>query len=321
MLCLLPLVFIRGGGRIAVSQTAVVDFLSVGQGDCSVIRTKNGSTYLIDCGSTSVRSVGEYRLKPWLKYHGISQLEAVFLSHPDSDHTNGVLELLEKTNEPDDWYRGEIQIKNLVLPAAYREEDGFVAMYELAVDRNIPVFWFDTGDTVAEEDIIFTCLHPIETYSVYDTNDASMVLMVECADTIVFFPGDIGGGGEEQVIGAVQDRVSQKQVFDKEIGHQGQQQTVYAENKMNGEGQVILKVAHHGSRNSTSEAFLNVLQPDIAVISCGKDNSFGHPHEETLERVQKAGCDIVSTPELGTVTVWIGRTGTTVTGYKSGVHR
>ena len=79
---------------------------------------------------------------------------------------------------------------------------------------------------------------------------------------------------------------------------------------------VILKVAHHGSKNSTSEAFLKILQPDIAVISCGKNNRFGHPHEDTLERLKKVGSKVVTTPESGTVSVRISEGETTLTGYK-----
>jgi len=347
VLSLLPLVFVRGKGG-SVSEEAwkrkksdkafcTVDFLSVGQGDCAVVRGGSGSTYLIDCGSSSVKSVGEYRLKPWLKYHGVSKLEAVFLSHPDSDHTNGVLELLEKANSPDDWYRGEIQIKNLVLPAAYRgevvyritaigeneqsDEKGFTTIYELAQKNGIPVLWFDTGDKVTEGGLSFTCLHPYEEYPTYDTNDASMVLMMECQNTGLLFTGDVGGAGEENVRLALSEMLDKEDETDRTVvlGE------ALAGDKKNSSGiwietgkkkTVILKVAHHGSKNSTSEAFLKILQPDIAVISCGKNNRFGHPHEDTLERLKKVGSKVVATPESGTVSVRIGKEKTTLAGYK-----
>ena len=377
VLCLLPLVFVRSGKGIEGEQSGsiqgdagcVIDFLSVGQGDCAAVRTGNGSTYLIDCGSSSVKSVGEYRLKPWLKYHGISKLEAVFLSHPDSDHTNGVLELLENANSPDDWYRGEIQIKNLVLPAAYRkeveactakaerelieaadkrmeeetgsgeadgkrtqeeagageadgkrtqavesEEKGFTAIYMLAQKAGIPVIWFDTGDQVTEEGISFICLHPKETYSIQDTNDASMVLVMECPDTVVLFTGDVGENGEEQVLRELYDKTGLQQIVSRSGGMLGIQSESHGENVSR--RTVILKVAHHGSKNSTSEELLEVLQPDLAVISCGKNNRFGHPHEETLERLQTAGCEVVSISEGGTVTVLISESKTVMARYK-----
>ena len=417
VLCLLPLVFVKGqdhiegnaAGELLLKESAMdaereehssekgnrrkkdgyssVSFLSVGQGDCAVVRSKSGSTYLIDCGSSSVKSVGEYRLKPWLKYHGIAKLEAVFLSHPDSDHTNGVLELLEKANAPDDWYRGEIQIKNLILPAAYRKEveenvkeaireeesakagtslgetdgkraeaekvlgeaddkraesekgaegaddkraesekgaeraddnqkqviesaeKGFTSIYMLAQKAGIPVMWFDTGDRVIEEELSFLCLHPRETYSIRDTNDASMVLLLECYDTSVLFAGDVGQNGEEKIRLILDEMFIKESV--RESGDMSGEKAAEETQKT-----VVLKVAHHGSKNSTSEAFLEILQPDVAVISCGKNNSFGHPHEETLERLQTAGCEVVLTPEGGTVTVQICEKGTVVSGYK-----
>ena len=323
VLGLLPLVFVRSGGwsgdadenaeRMQGRNTysCIVDFLSVGQGDCAVVRTKNGSAYLIDCGSSSVRSVGEYRLKPWLKYHWISKLEAVFLSHPDSDHTNGVLELLEKTNSPDDWYRGEIQIRNLVLPAIYRKEvenaaaeekaaggeDGtennFIVLYRLAQKNGISVLWFDAGDKVTENGFVFTCLHPEIEYSVHDTNDASMVLLFECISAKILFTGDIGRSGEKTV--------------GLRLG---------GERESDDTATVILKVAHHGSKNSSSERFLKLVEPDVAIISCGKDNQFGHPHEETVERLQKEGSKVIVISECGTVTVHIGENENTVISYK-----
>ncbi len=228
-------------------------------------------------------------------------METVFLSHPDSDHTNGVMELLEETNAPGDWYRGDIQIGNLVLPTAYREdteavvakagktaesqednqseEKGFAAIYKRACEVGISVHWFDTGDKVTEEGVSFTCLHPYQDYPTYDTNDASMVLMLEGRDTVVFFTGDVGVTGEERVM---------------------QTLTGIAE-----EQKVLLKVAHHGSKNSTSTEFLELVRPDVSVISCGRDNRFGHPHEETLQRLQQIGSRVFTTMDKGTVTMHI----------------
>ena len=309
LLGLLPLVFLlsplekEAGNEKDI--VCVVDFLSVGQGDGAVVRTAAGNTYLVDGGSSSVKSLGEYRLKPWMKYQGISCLEAVFLSHPDSDHTTGVVELLERANSPNDWYRGEIQIKHLILPAAYRTEEsaiseeekgsfrGFDKVIQLASEKGIPVRWLETGDKIIEESAVFTCLHPGEEYPIYDTNDASMVLLLESGEAEILFTGDVGFSGEQKVLQTLRKKRAEQK----------------------GSKTVILKVAHHGSNTSTSAKFLEVLQPDIAIISCGKDNRFGHPHKETLERLQTAGSKIVSTPESGTVSVNMGNE-VVVLGYK-----
>ncbi len=68
----------------------------------------------------------------------------------------------------------------------------------------------------------------------------------------------------------------------------------------------ILKVAHHGSKYSTSEEFLRLTKPEIAVISCGRKNSYGHPHKETIRRLTYAGCRILTTPECGAVELAFG---------------
>ena len=64
-----------------------------------------------------------------------------------------------------------------------------------------------------------------------------------------------------------------------------------------------MKVAHHGSRNSTSEDFLSIVQPELALISCGKNNRYGHPHEELLDRVDDVGSEVVKTYESGAITI------------------
>lgn len=324
VLGLLPLVFINGRADCAGEGT--VNFLSVGQGDCAVVRSQNKNTYLIDCGSSSVKSVGEYRLKPWLKYHGISKLEAVFLSHPDSDHTNGIAELLEKANSPDDWYRGEIRIANLILPSAYKKETeevvkrmenitegqedrtsekGFAEIYRLACEAKIPVLWFDTGDYVEEDEIRFTCLHPEADYPVRDTNDASIVLLLEGQELAVLFTGDIGANGEECVIQVLNDIVNAKEENSKRGNVENtREEKTKGSNKLF-DKTTVLKVAHHGSKNATSTEFLEILQPDVAVISCGRENRFGHPHEETLLRLQQSKSRIVNTMDKGTVTMHI----------------
>ena len=87
-----------------------VNFLDVGQGDGIVVETGQGA-YLFDCGSTSRRKIGEYVLKPYLKSRGIQSLRGVFVSHPDEDHMNGILELLENGGE---W---GITVEQMFLPA------------------------------------------------------------------------------------------------------------------------------------------------------------------------------------------------------------
>lgn len=311
VLCLLPLAFLctpgedRSGGFFKEAELTV-DFLSVGQGDCAVVRSKDGEAYLIDCGSLTVNDVGEYRLEPYLKYHGISKLEAVFLSHPDADHISGVMELLEQTNAPKDFYRGSIQIRNLVLPAAFlppeealtkealtkeagekrastsfseKDSKRFDELIALANKKGIRVIPFEPGNQVLEESahpLTFSCLHPDREYSVKDSNDASMVLRMDYGKLSVLFVGDVGKKGERALIEAM-DPLRDRQV--------------------------ILKVAHHGSKNSSSLEFLEAVKPRVSVISCGANNRFGHPHQKTLEALQQVESYVCRTDTQGMISV------------------
>ena len=101
-----------------------------------------------------------------------------------------------------------------------------------------------------------------------------MVLALRYGAFDMLFTGDLEGMGEERLI-------ETKTLYDIDV----------------------LKVAHHGSKNSTSETFLQWTTPEIAFISAGKDNSYGHPHEETIQRLEKIGCQIYNTQECGAVTV------------------
>ena len=176
-------------------------------------------------------------------------------------------------------------------PSVKNSGTGFAAVCGLAQKKGIPVRWFCPGDAVTEREVTFTCLHPEASYPTYDTNDASLTLLLECGDTAIVFTGDIGENAEACVAPALREKMMNKET-------------------------VVLKTAHHGSKYSTSKAFLEVLQPQLAVISYGKDNRFGHPHIETLERLQNVGSQIALIPEQGTVTVRIGEKKTLVTGYR-----
>lgn len=117
------------------------------------------------------------------------------------------------------------------------------------------------------------CLYPYENTE-GDSNEASQVLLLSLGDFRALFTGDMEGAGET----AVTEALEQKQI----------------------EAQV-LKVAHHGSKNSTSLRFLEALKPAAGIISCGEDNRYGHPHRELTERLLQEKVKIFQTKELGAV--------------------
>ena len=268
---------------------AQIIFLDVGQGDCVLIQTEAGENYLYDCGSTSRSNVGKYVLLPYLKYRGIRNLDAIFVSHPDRDHVNGVIEVLEYAKE-----KG-IQVAQIVISATGIENaaEQYVELLEAAAGAydgaGAEVRLLAAGDKwsgrkgAAE----FLCLHPgAAGEGELDVNEASLCLYARLfskkGELSVLLTGDVEGPGEE--------------LLTESLERYGIEKTD------------VWKVAHHGSRNATGEAFLKQIKgewqtPLIAVISCGRKNRYGHPHEETIDRIEAAGAEWYCTKENGAVTV------------------
>lgn len=256
-------------------------FLDVGQGDCCLIRTETGHNYLFDCGSSSRRKVGEYVLLPTLKYYGITTLDGVFVSHPDVDHMNGIRELLELAAD------NHLKIKSLVLPAVEQSaRQGQFGELLMAVDdrsggqktkQTTRIVWVSAGDAWESGSVRFLCLHPEKESGTMNENVYSECFYVDFGDFTLLLTGDVEGSGEEALLAELQRR---------------------------GIGQLdLLKIAHHGSRNSTTEEFLQQLHPGTAIISCGSNNRYGHPHAELLNRLESAGVQWICTKDYGAITV------------------
>lgn len=244
--------------------------LDVGQGDCNVIFTEEGNCFVIDCGSTSKYNVGKKILIPFLKYHGIGRVDGVIVTHPDTDHMSGVLELLELGEE-----------ENIALNGIYIYEKGLKNEYEaweelvtLADEQEIPVHGIGQGDILQTDSMRMECIYPLEGQSGLTGNSASVVMKIDCGEFRGLFTGDLEMEGEKQLMAE------------------------YGETSCD-----LLKVGHHGSSGSSSTEFLQWVNPDCAVISCGKDNVYGHPHKETLERLENEGTVILTTPECGAICI------------------
>ena len=300
-----------------------VTFLDVGQGDCIFLQTENGASYLTDGGSSSVSKVGKYRMIPFLKYQGASQIKAVFVSHADSDHYNGIAELLEQAE-----LEG-IRIENLVLTDIADEcrSEGYEELVELAGQNGITVQLLHEGQQLQDGELLFQCLHPSKGYQAEDLNETSMVLLVTYREFSMLLTGDVQGAGEEHLTQELQDwkepgvaqmqdvirisgeeeSIEEQSIEDERIEEQIEEKR--PQNKMGANHTetelTILKVAHHGSKNSTSEEFLKAANPKLAIISCGEGNRYGHPHEETLERLEKADVPWFCTKDYGAITVTV----------------
>ena len=313
-----------------------VTFLDVGQGDGIVVETGQGA-YLFDCGSTSRKNIGEYVLKPYLKSRGTRSLRGVFVSHPDEDHMNGVIELLENGA---DW---GIVVEQLFLPAIAegKRTESFATLLAAAEAAEVPVSYIKCGDEIRDSQLRLLCLHPEENTTLADANAYS-----ECFYVEVFAKkmkqeaiddrkaNDASGGsaiegsGENGSFAGNSERKDFRVNDGKinilltgDVEGEGERQLMQELQEQRGQRAFrvdILKVAHHGSGYSTGTEFLAAASPATAIISCGRNNSYGHPHAETLQRLEDARVPWYGTMDYGALTVTVDSHGNRLRGYLSG---
>lgn len=272
------------------SNSFEMTMLDVGQGDGIYLHTPGRQHILIDGGSTSEKQVGKYRLLPFLKSQGIRQIDYVIATHADEDHINGLTELITMSG---DGYH----ICRLLLPdVADKDQSGYVLLRKAAKQKQIPVRYLSTGSCFQSGGVSFVCLNPAAGSSFDSANAESITLSMQYQSFSCLFTGDLEGTGEE----ALQDIINSART--RQAYHIPEHYT-------------ILKVAHHGSKNSTGEELLNRLNPEYALISCGRKNRYGHPHRELLERLASSGADIRRTDESGALSVILRKGTPCLTGY------
>ena len=257
----------------ASSQMHII-CLDVGQGDGAILQMPTGEVYLVDGGSSSERSVWKYRIEKTLKYYGISQIDGIFLSHEDQDHISGIEEYLEEYTAG---FYGRntqgISLKSIYLPAG-TSEDGFTDLKRKADLADVEVYQMEKGSRIVSQkgEWSIQCLAPDHETLSGDSNEDSMVLKVQYGEFQMLFTGDLEGTAEKQLVQSGADLKAD-----------------------------VLKVGHHGSENGSSESFLEAVTPETSVISCGKENRYGHPAEETVERIRETGSRIFITADTGAV--------------------
>ena len=259
--------------------------LDVGQGDGIYLRTSEGKDIFIDGGSTSVSKVGIYRILPFLKCKGVKEVDYWFVSHADKDHISGLQEILAEG----------YCVKHLVFSDAVVEDALYQELRSLAESVGTKVMYMGYRDCLHVGDAKLTCVFPYDGFVTEDKNAASLVLYYEDGSFDGLFTGDIGIEEEEWIAGHMVEWMG-KADSEGNASESG--------NEVRGTAGIDLyKVAHHGSRYSNGEIILGVLQPKVAIISCGVNNQYGHPHEEAVERLKEAGCRIFSTSESGQVMI------------------
>lgn len=288
-------------------------YMDVGQGDGVLLRTSGHGGILIDGGSSSNKRVGEYVMVPVLKYYGVSEVEYAFVSHGDVDHVSGLEYLLNEE-------QSGVHVVNLVLPE-YGDHDALQELKSEATANNVNIIYMKPGDNITynhqhAETINIECLYPDEEagQGVLDTNNLSMILKT----TITW---DVREADIENLNKSSDSDASLSLLFVGDAGIAAEKRLIelYGKNSL---GEIsdsiacdILKVGHHGSRNSSGSDFLKRVSAMYGIISCGKDNRYGHPHAETLERLKMADTKYMTTKEHGAIILSIERGDWSLSGY------
>lgn len=231
-----------------------IDMLDIGQGDAICIRAPNGKALLVDGGSSSQENVGN-TIVDYYKFHGYSQINDIYISHFDEDHISGIKQIIDEKL---------FQIDKILIPKVNLPNEKYKEFCEYLEKNDLKVEYVSRGDKIAcdKSNVEFEILNPNETKLIEDDNEYSMVFILRYKDFKMMFTGDIGSEQEKSILEYGQDRKINLSVN-------------------------VLKCAHHGSKNSNSESFIEKLRPSVAIISAGKNNRYGHPSKDVLERLKE----------------------------------
>lgn len=269
--------------------------LDVGQGDCFVAIDQNNVGYIFDGGSTSRNKIGENVIIPFLKSRGVNRIEAVYISHPDEDHMNGIDELIEKGKEEC------ITIHNVVVGTNNLQNKDFERITGLSEENGIKVVGMKMGDIHRGSNIEIECLYPTSDINMSDNNN-SLVLRVQFGGFSFIETGDLEKDGEKWML----SHSKNARLYNTEAGDD-----YAAVLKAD-----ILKVGHHGSSSSSSIEFISQISPQIALISAGRNNSYGHPHKETIDTLETIDTRIFNAIETGAIRIRKKSAGIEVETYK-----
>jgi beta-lactamase superfamily II metal-dependent hydrolase len=240
-----------------------VAFLDVGQGESILIRAPNGQTMLIDGGRTI--EMADQVILPQLKAWGAQQVDVMVVTHPDADHISGLVGVLEKLP---------------VALVALTGDQHATQIYERLLlnirDKNIKALKVRTGTTIPFDPAVkLEVLGPDDDLvNQPNTNDGSIVIKLTYGQTSFLLTGDAEFAENLSILRRGADVRS-----------------------------TVLKLGHHGSSSSTDENWLRAVQPQLGIISSGKDNPYGHPHVEVIRALNKLNIPHIRTDEHGTITI------------------
>ena len=241
-----------------------LEVLDVGQGDALLLDLPGGERWLIDGGGDPAGrfDVGRYRLMPALRRAGVDRLDAVFATHGDADHVDGLRAVL-----------ADVPVDQLWIPGRRGASRRMSTLVDLAERRGVSVLEGEAGAAPsAAAPAAVRLLHPgpADGPPPADRNDRSIVLWVALADVSFLLTGDIEEPVERALLATTPSLRS-----------------------------TVLKVPHHASRTSSTPDFVDAVAPLVAVAGIGQDNRFGHPHASVARRYLTRGVPLYWTGRHG----------------------
>ena len=249
-------------------------FVDVGQGDSTCIVTPKNKVILIDGGGNSKDEnydIGKQTLLPYLLDKKINKIDYCIVSHFDSDHCGGLMYILKN-----------LKVKNIIIGKQYEEYENYKEFIKIAKDKKINIRVVEAGEKITiEKNLYIDVLWPINREKMViqnAINNNSLVFKLRYINFAMLFTGDI------------------EEITEKEILDNYKENTEFLKS-------TILKVAHHGSKTSSTKEFINIVKPKYAVIGVGKDNKFGHPSNVTIENLKTINTEIYRTDEMGEISI------------------
>lgn len=264
------------------SSHLTISMIDVGQGDSMLIQTPKGKNILIDGGGSELGTfdVGEKTLLPYLLDKNITKIDYMLFSHFDSDHCDGLFTILEK-----------LPVKNVIISKQGKSSENFKQFLSIIQEKKVNVLLVQEGDNIViDNEISINILFPQADFiSENILNNNSIVAKLEWENSSgevissILLTGDIEQIAEEKLVEKYQNT-----------------------NILNAS---ILKVAHHGSKSSSIQPFLELVKPKVALIGVGENNHFGHPNEGVLQRLENLNTIIFRTDKNGEINLKIDKNG------------
>ena len=252
-----------------ISRDLKIYFIDVGQGDSTLIVTPNNKTILIDGVGSKTYDVGRNTLEPYLLDRKINKIDYAIISHYDQDHCDGVLYILQN-----------IKVENVIIGKQIKDSDNYNKFIKIIKEKSINVHVVSAGERLnIEKNLYFDILWPDMENKINENvlNNNSLICKLVYKGFSMLFTGDI-------------EEIAEKTILKKYKGSKLLKST-------------ILKVAHHGSKTSSSKEFIRAVQPQIALIGVGNNNKFGHPSDITIESLKSINCKIYRTDKDGEISI------------------